>query len=354
MKRSFQALFAAALIGAVASRAAAEPIVYIPLGGAGEILVVDAGSDKVLRTIAGTPDVHGLAGSAAGRVLVAGRYSDAEPGEVAVPPKPAGMSEAEHRAHHPARAKPAAKGRKGVSFVSIIRGDGRSVARRIEVPGAVHHTAVTRDGRYAIATHPDNGGISIIDLTRFNVVKSIPTGPNPNYAVVARDGYRAYVSNAGNDTVSEIDMNGWVVMRTFATGKSPEHMVLSPDGRRLYVNNAEAGTVSVIALDRGKATATYKIGGELHGIDVSDDGQTLFVSGKEENKLVAIDLGTGRQRSVPLAPAPYHLTVIRGTGKLYVSSRAESKIWVVDQRSLKSIGEISIRGNGHQMVVVTR
>ena len=44
-----------------------------------------------------------------------------------------------------------------------------------------------------------------------------------------------------------------------------------------------------------------------------------------EDKLVALDPQTDVRRVVPLAPAPYHLGAVRGTGKLYVSSRKEPK-----------------------------
>ena len=59
-------------------------------------------------------------------------------------------------------------------------------------------------------------------------------------------------------------------------------------------------------------------------------------------------------RSIALGPSPYHLTTVGGTGKLYVSSAEEPKIWVVDQQSLRTLGEIPIRGVGHQMAVVQR
>lgn len=75
-------------------------------------------------------------------------------------------------------------------------------------------------------------------------------------------------------------------------------------------------------------------------------------SAARENKLIAIDLKSGETRSAPLGPAPYHLAVIAGTGKLYVSSRAEPKVWVVDQMTLAPRGTIAIRGEGHQMVVL--
>src|SRR3546814_20170485 len=105
-------------------------------------------------------------------------------------------------------------------------------------------------------------------------------------------------------------------------------------------------TVSALDLEQGDIARSFTVGGELHGLDVSDDGSTLFVSGKGENKLVAIDTRSGDMRTAPLGPAPYHLAVIRGPGKLYVSSRAEPQVWVVDEASPPTPGGIPIPGEG--------
>ncbi len=337
---------------AAASQAMAGSTVYLPTGSEGGVLIIDAAQDRVVGEIAGLEAAHGLASTPNGQFMVVGSYAETTPGQSAIPPKPQGMSADEHQAHHaaPVAAPPA----DAVSFVSLIRTADNAVVRRIEVPGAVHHTAVTPDGRYAVATHPGGDGISVIDLSAYKVVTTVQTGPLPNYAVASRDGKRIYVSNAGNNTISEIDTRDWTVTRNLPTGESPEHLVLSPDDGTLYVNNVDAGTVSAIALHDGNVSETYGIGGQLHGIDLSDDGKTLFVSGREENKLVAIDLNDGSMRSVPLGPSPYHLTSVRGTGKLYVSSAEQPKLWVVDQQSLQTLGEIPIRGEGHQMAVVQR
>ena len=53
-------------------------------------------------------------------------------------------------------------------------------------------------------------------------------------------------------------------------------------------------------------------------------------------------------------PMPYHIKSIKGTGKLYVSSRARPWIWVLDQDSLQVLRKIPINGEGHQMVMVQR
>ncbi len=340
-----------ALVG-VAAQAMAAGTVYVPLGSADEVLVIDAAKDRVVDKITGLEAAHGLASTPNGDFLVVGSYAETTPDSPALPAKPQGMSAAEHQAHHAAPAAPAPAG--AVSFVSIIRTVDNAVVRRIEVPGAVHHTAVTPDGRYAVATHPGGDNISVIDLASYKVVRTVTTGPLPNYAVASRDGKQVYVSNAGNDTISEVDTRDWTVRRDLTAGETPEHIALSPDDQTLYVNNVDAGTVSAISLRSGEIVETFAIGGALHGIDLSDDGKVLFVSAREHGELVAIDLESKRMRSVALGPSPYHLTAVRGTDKLYVSSADEPKIWVVDQKSLRTLGEIPMRGPGHQMAIVQR
>ncbi len=352
MRIAIKTLGLAAVLLAPAVQATADSTVYVPLGNAGEALVIDATRDEVVDRIPGLSNVHGLSSDAAGKYLVTGSLSASAPG--AMPPKPEGMSQSEHESHH---AKPAAGAHDeppAIGLVSIVRAEDGTILRRIEVPGAVHHTAVAPDGAYAVATHHKTGAVSVIDLKSFSVATTIRTGPMPNYAVVSPDGRRVYVSNAGNDTVSEIDTDHWIVRRSFVTGAEPEHMALSPDGATLYVNNVEDGTVSEISLAQGRVARTFEIGGKLHGLDLSADRRTLFVSARERNRLAAVDLESAEVRSVPLGREPYHVTTIAGTGKLYVSSAAEPKIRVVEQQSLRVLGEIQIRGVGHQMAVVQR
>ncbi len=333
--------------------ALAEPLVYVPLGGEGKILVVDAAKDEIVGTISGVTAVHGLARTPDGKFLIAGSYEEREAGVEAVA-KPAGVSEEEHAAHHSAAPAGSKKDGAVVSTLSVVRIADGSIVRRIDVPGAVHHVAVSPNGRFAVVTLPNEDAISVIELASYEVVATVSTGSLPNYAVFSPDGARVYVSNAGSDTISEIDTEGWTVRRHIVATGTPEHIVLSADGATLYVANVDDGNVTAISLAKGVLVETYRIGGMLHGIDLSDDGRTMFVSGREINKLVAIDLGSGQPRGVILDPAPYHITAIRGTGKLYVSSAEEPKIWAVDQNDLRALGEIQIGGKGHQMVVMGR
>lgn len=331
--------------------ALAEPLVYVPLGGENRIVVVDAAKDEAVATIGGVTAVHGLAGTPDGQFLIAGSFEERAVGGEAVA-TPEGISEDEHAAHH--GAAPAGSGQEAdaavVSTVSVIRTADGSAVRRIDVSGVVHHVAVSPDGRLAVVTLPNEGVISAIDLESYQVIATIATGPLPNYAAFAPAGDRVYVSNAGNDTVSEIDTARWIVRSNVVVGSSPEHVVLSHDGATLYVNNVADGTVSVLDTDDRMVVKTIPVGTTLHGIDLSDDGGTLFVAALGDDVVVALDLATGTELRASLAPAPYHLAVVRGTGKLYVSSADEPQIWAIDQQTLEVLGEILIGGKGHQMV----
>ncbi len=350
MNRHISRFFVTIVALGLAGPSLAATMVYVPVGSANEILIIDGEQDRVIGSIGGVDNVHGLAASAGSGLLVAGSMSLA-PQNQAIPE---GMSEDEHNAHHADGKLLKAEAAGNLSNISIIDANAKRILKRVDVSGITHHSATTPDGRYALATHTTAGNVSIIDLRDKILLRTLETGPVPNYVLVTGDGRFAYVSNSGNNSVSEIDIDRWAVRRSFTTGATPEHMVLSGDEKVLYVINVGDNSVTALSLANGKPIATYPVGEGPHGIDISDDGKRLFVSNRKSNTLTQIDLETGDTRSRRLDPAPYHVKRLNGTGKLYVSSRAQPKIWVVDQDSLDVIGQIAIRGEGHQMVVVRK
>lgn len=352
MKIAGSPIAAVAAMVAMASAPAPAATVYVPLGSAGEVLIIDTETDSIRGGIGSLPDAHGLGGVPGTAYLVVGSYAESPPAGPAAIAKPAGVSDDEHAAHHAPAAPSTRRPPRAVSVLTVLDAKDLSVVRRIEVPGAVHHVALSPDGRYAVATHPNDDGVSVVDLSTFSVLPTVMTGAAPNYAVFSPRGERLYVSNAGNGTVSEIDTRRWIVRRNLLAGDSPEHLAISRDGRTLYVVNLDPGQVAEIALGQGEVVRTFAVGGEAHGLGLSADGRTLFAVGKGDEKLVAVNLETGQTRSAPLGPAPYHLAVIGESGKLYVSSREQPTIWVVDGNSLAPTAVIPIRGEGHQMVVV--
>ncbi|WP_238367830.1 YncE family protein [Mesobacterium pallidum] len=330
---------------------AGELRVFIPEGSADTVRVVDPQTGKDLGRIEGILAVHGLAGSPNSKYLVAGSYAEVDRDAAMAAVKPADVSGDEHAAHHAKPAERIGPQDAGISLLSVLDAETGTLVRRIEVPGVVHHVAISPDGRTAVATHPANDGVSIVDLTSLELVAWVPTGVMPNYAVFGTDPGVVYVSNAGNGTISEVDLDRAIVRRNLLAGDEPEHLVISPDSKRVLVADAGNGTVIELEISSGQELRRFEIGGEIHGLDLSEDGARLLVAAKESDRIVAIDLGTGGLESASLAPVPYHLTTIPGADSVIVSSRDEPKVWVVDATSLSVLREIRIEGEGHQMVV---
>lgn len=310
------------------SLASAAPTAYIPLGSGNEVIAVDAANGKIIKRYSGVENPHGLVATPDGEYLIAGSIKET--------PVPEGA---------PADTPN--------SKLYVIHPEHGHVMAEIPVSGWTHHEAITPDGKYVISTHPTRGGVSVVDLVANKVFKTIKTGPTPNYTLVSKEGKHAYVSNSGNGTLSEIDLGTWKVLRTLEAGPSPEHLVFSPDEKKIYVANDRAGVISVVSVKEGKVETTYPIGKRLHGLDLGDDGKTLFVSSRSDNRLVALDTQTGEQRVMTLSPDPYHLDRIPGTGKVYVSSSKEPKIWIIDQKTFSVSGTIVLPGGeGHQIAVI--
>jgi YVTN family beta-propeller protein len=329
----------------------AAPLMYVPMGNSNDLIIIDLSTDRIIGRIDELENAHGLAASPNSEYLVAGSMQPFESGDERVIVKPQSVSEDEHAAHHAGgdeiKTTP--------SFLSIVHPKHGHVMRRIAVRGLSHHTAVSPDGHYAVAVHSGAGGISIIDLNKMEVVNTIQTGQMPNYALFSHNGQRLYVTNAGSGTVSEIDTGNWAIKRELKVGKEPEHMVLSVDDSTLFVANVADGTAVAVNLDNGAIQKTFIIGKEPHGIDITPDGRWLFVSSRGDQKLIRIDLTDNSTLIISLQPAPYHVAYVGEVGKLYVSSRKEPKIWVLDPLTLKVSTVIDAgRGVAHQMVVLPK
>lgn len=322
------AKFVMALLFLATSSAGAGTIVYVPLGSGNQVVKIDAATDQILASYPGVKNPHGLVATPDGEYLVAGSLNEA----------PAKSGEDKDAPN---------------SELAIIHPAHGHVMSVVPVTGMTHHQAITPDGRYVLSTHLTRGYVSVFDMQENKIVRTVKTDLSPNYPVVHPDGKYAYVTNTGSNNISEIDLSSWSVSRTFESGPGPHHMVLSKENGMLYVGNPGAGKVTAVSIDTGKIAKSWQLGNGLHGIDLDDDGITLFVSCKEDNKLVALNTKTDEVREINLSPAPYHLNTITGTGKFYVSSRKQSLIWVVDQKTLKVINEIKLpAGEGHQMAIV--
>ncbi|WVM88624.1 YncE family protein [Halopseudomonas pachastrellae] len=207
MKHSFRKQCIAGITASVAMSfslmvAADTNRAFVPMGTADAVGVIDLENRKVTSSIGGTLNTHGSALTPDGRHLVVGSLSAHDRQEPVS--RPEGVSEDEHAAHHGGgQSTELEAGSTGLLY--LVNTATKTIDRKLEVPGPVHHVLVTSDSRYAVSTHPASGSISVVDLDSGQLVKTVATGPAPNYLVQTDDGQSLLVSNTGNGTVSEVD-----------------------------------------------------------------------------------------------------------------------------------------------------
>lgn len=305
----------------------AETRVYIPLGSGNTVIEVDAATDKILMDYGFVSNPHGLAATSDGEYLFAGNLKQDESYEI--------------------------DGKQFNSSIALVHVAHGHVMHQLPVDGWTHHQVMTPDDNYVLSTHPSKNVISVMDVMSLKVVKEIETQAGPYYVMVSQNGDFAYVSNSTAGTIQEIETTNWSITRTINAGITPEHMVLSKNDKTLFVNNSRAGKLSIISLDSDQPVKEFNIGKNLHGLDISDDGKRLFITSRNTEELIAFDIETEETASISLSPVPYHLNTITGTGKIYVSSRSEPLIWVINQKTLEVVNTIDLpAGEGHQMAVV--
>lgn len=108
------------------------------------------------------------------------------------------------------------------------------------------------------------GSVTMIDLTRSNVVKEIQVGLHASAMAVSPGGRYLAVANAASDTLSVIDLPRERVAETIWVrrnaaelfGAAPNALAFDASGRTLYVCNGSQNAVAVVAFDPGRSRMT--------------------------------------------------------------------------------------------------
>jgi YVTN family beta-propeller protein len=272
----------------------------------------------------------------------------------------------------------------GDNTVHLVEaGTGRTLAVIPSAP-APHEVAVTRDGRWAVATNygdrTDIGhALTVIDVSTQTVARSIDLAPHrrphgiaflpgdsilavtsetsravvlvdfragrvlravptdaqgTHILAVAGGGEKVYTANVGSGTASELSLAEGRVTRTYTAGPGSEGAALSPDGTRLWV--ASMGLDSTFAFNTatGERVATVPTPGHAYRVSITPDGGRLLVPAPELNLLRVIDTATLRETTVPLPGMPGGAVVSPDGRTVYVPLMETAEVAVVDLATL--------------------
>lgn len=206
------------------------------------------------------------------------------------------------------------------------------------------------------------GVIVVIDPVTAQVVEKISVGKRPRGLKVSRDGKTLYVALSGSpiagpgvdesklppadraaDGIGVVDLATRKLVRTLPSGQDPESFDLSLDDQTLYVSNEETAEMSVLDLASGSIRGRVKIGGEPEGVTVRPDGREVYVTCEEDNEVFAVDTATlkvaGRMKT---AARPRSVVFAKDGSVAFVTDENAAAVTVLDPAKHAPAGTITI------------
>ncbi len=137
-----------------------------------------------------------------------------------------------------------------------------------------------------------------INPKTFEVIKTIPTGPNPHEIVVTPDQRMAYLSSyepPGN-TISVIDLVGKKMIKEITTGEYGRihGTAMSPDGKYAYFTAGQSGYVIEVDTKTNQVTRQIPTYGKIsHMVYVTPDGEYLLTANIVSENISVINRSSG-------------------------------------------------------------
>jgi len=216
------------------------------------LAVIDLQENRVVRRLAVGSDPEEFAFSRDGRHVIVANEDiaavsiwDVQSGErlarSPVSEEPEGVS------LHPTRDEAwiACEEEGDVFIVSVPNGQPR---RHLRLGGRPRTIRFDRDGTFAYVPLETGAAIAMVETNPLQLVGKIPLPPPalPMASALSPDGHELYVSTGRGNQVVVIDLTKREVIASIPVGARSWGLGLSPDGSRLFTANGASNDVSVI------------------------------------------------------------------------------------------------------------
>jgi YVTN family beta-propeller protein len=137
------------------------------------------------------------------------------------------------------------------------------------------------------ATVAGRGGVSRTDWNE----TVVPVGRGAEGFDVSPDGHELWAANAGDGTISVIDMSRKQVVATIAAGiNGANRLKFTPDGKLLFVSILNGPEVMILNASSREVIKRIHTGHGAEGVLMNPDGSVAYVSCTPDNYVAVIDL----------------------------------------------------------------
>jgi YVTN family beta-propeller protein len=231
----------------------------------------------------------------------------------------------------------------------------RIMLRRIDNP---QEAALTPDGLTLLVADIDSDTVSVIDTGTLvetdRIVLTQQTAPaqqtapsqggrGPTSLVIDRTGRKAYVVNSRSDNISVIDISRRQVIGTISTGPEPVRAQFNSAGSLLYV--IHAWYPHMFAIDPASFSVVKRVFIGTGAASLKVDARTdLIYVGKKNDTAVTVynPFTLSSVDSIPTGGTAGFMSIDNETNNLYVIVAGRRVLMVVNLSSRKSISEIDV------------
>lgn len=301
----------AGMVDSVARRA--TPLVYVPLGGAASVTVIDPATHSVLRTFTTSTLPQHVVPSYDLRTL----WVANDIGNSLTPIDPVSGKEGKSiPVEDPYNLYFTPDGKYAVVVAErdqrLDFRDAHTMALhdsvKVDCPG-VDHMDFTADGRFAVASCEFSGKLLRLDVATHRITGYLKLDPGkpsmPQDVRLSPDGKAFFVADMLEDGVFVIDADSLKRVGFIPTGTGAHGIYPSRDGKVFYVSNRGwhtlhagphgPGSISVVDPIARTVVANWPIegGGSPDMGGVSVDGSELWLSGRYDQEVYVFDTRTG-------------------------------------------------------------
>ena len=185
--------------------------------------------------------------------------------------------------------------------------------------------------RRAYVTNEKGDSISIVNLDKLEVERTIKVGHRPRGIALSKDGAELFVCLGDDDTISILDVKTMKPIGELPSGRDPEQLRLSNDGRFAFIANEDDALLTAIDVASRKAVQEFSVGVEPEGVAVSPDDSMVVNTSETTSMAHLIDWRNRKIVANILVPSrPRYAEYAPDGSELWVSSEVGGAVSVID------------------------
>jgi DNA-binding beta-propeller fold protein YncE len=206
--------------------------------------------------------------------------------------------------------------------------------------------------RQLVVTSEATQQIALVDFAKGVVDTTLATGQAATHMVaISADGSRAFTTNIVPGTVSVFDLGKRTLLRTITVGTRVEGIAATPDGTQLWLGGNDAKSVIVVDPVAGTELGRIDGFGMPYRIGITPDARTAVISDPGAERIHIADVATRKVRTTIDVPAgeggpasPQGVTMSRDGRWAFVTLKGAGQVAIVDIAGGKIVRRVTVGG----------